>query len=239
MNNWVLILVIVVLAGYTITGYTRGFLKIVYSLISWLLMLVFVICAAPQIENYLKNETEIYSKAVVYCEEKIRTQAEEQMASGDKTSILAVMEENELLAALLEKLPQGVIDEFLNQTSETADKLLERYDIYGKMAASMAELVIKGIAFLLALVIGAILSAILVKLIGFISHLPLIGFANSILGLAAGAVNGLLVIWSAFYLVAALSATEFCSKVLSYIYASEFLTVLYEKNILLLILMKN
>ena len=236
--NWVLILVIVILAGYTIAGYTKGFLKIVYSLISSLLVFVFVICATPYIEDYLRNETGIYEKVVEYCEDKVRTQTEEQIEAGDTDSIGSLIAENEVLGALVESLPQETIDEFLNQTSETANELLESYDVYGKAAVSMAELIIKGISFVLALIIGGILSAIIVKLIGFISNLPLIGFANSILGLAAGAVNGLLIVWVAFYLVAAWSTTEFCSTVISYIYANEFLTTLYEKNILLSILLK-
>ena len=70
--NWVLILVIAILAGYTIAGYTKGFLKIVYSLISWILILVVVTVASPQIENYLKNNTGIYEKVVEHCEENIR-----------------------------------------------------------------------------------------------------------------------------------------------------------------------
>ena len=231
--NWVLILVIVILAGYTIAGYTKGFLKIVYSLISWLLMLVFVICATPHIENYLRTETEIYQKVVERCEEKVRSQTEKQIEKEGTGALDTLVEENEILAAIVDNLPQDVINEFFNQTSETANELLESYDVYG-----MAELIMKGIAYVVALIAGSILSAIIVKLIGFISKLPLIGFANSILGLGAGAINGLLVVWVAFYFVAAWSATDFCSKIISYIYANDFLIALYEKNLLLSILMK-
>ena len=236
--NWVLILVIVVLAGYTIAGYAKGFLKIVYSLISWLLMFVFVIGATPYIENYLRNETELYQNLVSYCEEKVRTQTESQIETEGNGATSSIIEENEILAMIMDNLPQEAIEQILNQTSEAANELIESYDIYGKAAVSMAELMLKGISFVVALIAGGILSAIIVKLIGFISHLPLIGFANSVLGLAAGAVNGLIVIWVAFYLVAAWSTTEFGATILSYIYANEFLIALYEKNIILSILMK-
>lgn len=236
--NWVLILVIVVLAGYTIAGYAKGFLKIAYSLISWLLMLVFVIGATPYIEDYLRNETGLYQNLVSYCEDKVRTQTEEQIEAEEENAFSSIIEENEVLSMLVENLPQEAIEQILNQTSEAANEFLESYDVYGKAAVSMAELMVKGISFVLALIIGGILSAVIVKLIGFISNLPLIGFANSVLGLAAGAINGLLVVWVAFYLVAAWSTTEFGATVLSYIYANEFLTALYEKNVILSILMK-
>lgn len=236
--NWVLIFVIVVLAGYTIAGYTKGFLKIVYSLISWLLMLVFVMGATPHIENYLRNETEIYQKLVVYCEDKVRQQTQEQIEEEEGDTLSSIIEENEILSMMMEKLPKEAIEQILNQTTEAAEGFLEEYNIYGKAAVSMAELMIKGISFVLAVILGSILSAIIVKLIGFISSLPLIGFADSLLGLAAGAVNGLLVVWFVFYLIATWSTTEFGATVLSYIYANEFLITLYEKNIILAVLMK-
>ena len=37
-------------------GFSKGFLKIVYSLVSWIVILVVVIVATPYIENYLKND---------------------------------------------------------------------------------------------------------------------------------------------------------------------------------------
>ena len=83
--NWVLILVIAILAGYTLAGFSKGFLKIVYSLVSWIVILVVVIVATPYIENYLKNDTGIYNKVVAYCEEMIREQAQKELA--EKTGI--------------------------------------------------------------------------------------------------------------------------------------------------------
>lgn len=236
--NWVLILVAVVLAGYTIAGYAKGFLKIAYSLISWLLMLIFVIGVTPHIENYLRNETPIYEKMVAFCEDKVRRETEEQIETGEGNTLSSIIEENEILAMLVENLPKEAIEQILNQTTEAAEQFLEENNIYGKAASSMADLMVKGIAFVLALVLASILSAIIVKLIGFISKLPLIGLANSLLGMVAGAVNGLLVVWFAFYLIATWSTTEIGATALSYIYANEFLTILYEKNIILAFLMK-
>lgn len=236
--NWVLILVIAILAGYTIAGYTKGFLKILYSLVSWILMMVVVVVATPYIEGYLHNETGIYEKIVSYSEEKLREQASEQIEEEGTGAMSSAIAENEMLAVLMEKLPQETLDALFAQAEDMAGGLMESYDIYGKAAVAMAELLIKGIAFVLALLAGSVLSLVIVKIIDIIGKLPLIGFANSILGLGAGAANGLLVVWAAFYLVATWSATEFCSKVISYIYMNEFLTVLYEKNLILSILMK-
>ncbi len=233
--NWVLILVVAILAGYTLTGYAKGFLKIVYSLVSWIVILVFVVCATPHIQDYLKNNTDIYNKVVTYCEEAIREKAEQQMEEneGEATSSIT---ENELFIAISEMLPEDLLKTLQEQTSEMTDELMENYGLYDKAAVALADLFLQGVATLVAMIAGAILSALLSAILGFIAKLPLIGFANRILGLAAGAANGLLIVWIAFYLVAVMCTTGLGSAVISHIYASQFLTYLYENNLVLSIL---
>lgn len=232
--NWVLILVIAILAGYTLTGYAKGFLKIVYSLISWVVILVFVSIATPYIHDYLKNNTDVYNKVVAYCEEAIREKAEQEIeeSHGD----MSALTENELFAAIAEKLPEDLVQNIKEQTGELTGDLMENYGLYDKTAVAMADLFLKGISTLAAMFAGAILSALISVVLGFIAKLPLIGFANRILGLAAGAANGLLIVWLAFYLVAVLCTTQLGSEVITHINANEFLTYLYENNPVLSIL---
>lgn len=232
--NWVLILVIAILAGYTLTGYAKGFLKIVYSLISWVVILVFVSIATPHIHDYLKNNTDIYNKVVAYCEEAIREKAEQEIEESDGD--MPALTENELFAAIAEKLPEDLLQNIKEQAEELTGDLMENYGLYEKTAVTMADLVLKGISTIAAMLAGAILSAFISVILGFIAKLPLIGFANRILGLAAGAANGLLIVWLAFYLVAVLCTTQLGSEVITHINANEFLTYLYENNPILSIL---
>lgn len=232
--NWVLILVLAILAGYTLTGFAKGFLKIVYSLVSWIIILVFVVCATPHIQNYLKNDTDIYNKVVAYCEEAIREQAEQEMEeNGGDVSALT---ENELFAAIAEKLPEDLLENIKEQTDEITGELIENYGLYDKTAVALADLLLQGVSTLAAMIAGAIVSALISVVLGFIAKLPLIGFTNKVLGLVAGAANGLLIVWIAFYLVAVLCATQLGSTIITHIYASEFLTFLYENNLVLSIL---
>lgn len=232
--NWVLILVNAILAGYTLTGYAKGFLKIVYSLISWVVILVFVSIATPHIHDYLKNNTDIYNKVVAYCEEAIREKAEQEIEESDGD--MPALTENELFAAIAEKLPEDLLQNIKEQAEELTGDLMENYGLYEKTAVTMADLVLKGISTIAAMLAGAILSAFISVILGFIAKLPLIGFANRILGLAAGAANGLLIVWLAFYLVAVLCTTQLGSEVITHINANEFLTYLYENNPILSIL---
>lgn len=246
--NWVLIAVIIILAGYTLVGYTKGFLKIVYSLISWLVMLIFVIFVTPYIENYLKTETELYNKVVIYCEDALRQQVEQELGNINISGIENSLSENELFNSIADKLPDNLLEKIKLQTSEMtegikektteiAEELIKTKGIYGRTAVAIADLFLQGISTLIAIVLGAVASILISLILGFIGKLPIIGFANQILGLAAGAVNGLLVIWIAFYIVAIMSTTKLGSIIISQIYMNSFLIYLYENNLLLSILM--
>ncbi len=232
--NWVLILVIAILAGYTLTGYAKGFLKIVYSLISWVVILVFVTVATPYIHDYLKNDTDIYNKVVAYCEEAIREKAEQEMQENGND--MSALTENELFAAIAEKLPADLLENLKAHADELTGDLVEEYGLYDKTAVAMADLFLKGISTVIAMIAGAIVSALISAVLGFVGKLPLIGFANRILGLGAGAANGLLIVWLAFYLVAVLCTTQLGGEVITHINANEFLTYLYENNPILSVL---
>lgn len=234
-SNWVLIAVIVILAGYTLTGYTKGFLKIIYSLVSWIVILGFVMFATPHIQDYLKNNTDIYNKVVAYCEEAIREKAEREVQS-ENGDALEALTESELYGLISEMLPEDLLESLQEQTAEITDGLIEDYGLYDKTAVALADLFLQGISTLVAMIAGAIVSAMLSAVLGFIGKLPLIGFANSLLGLAAGAANGLLIVWIAFYLVAVMCTTELGSDIITQIYANEFLTYLYENNMVLFLL---
>lgn len=233
--NWVLILVIAIFAGYTLAGFSKGFLKIVYSLVSWIVILVVVITATPYIENYLKNNTGIYNKVVAYCEETIREQAQQQLTESGEEAAEA-LSENELFSVIADKIPKELLEKLKIQATELTDELMNSQGLYNKAAVAMAELLIRGVSTFVAIILGIIISVMISALLGFVSHLPIIGFADRILGLATGAVNGLLIVWIAFYLVAVLCTTKWGSIVIAQIYENEMLLYLYENNIVLALL---
>ena len=55
--NWLLVVVLAVLALCIMNGYHKGFLRMVYSLVSWIVVLVFVTWATPYINSYIKENT--------------------------------------------------------------------------------------------------------------------------------------------------------------------------------------
>lgn len=229
--NWVLIVVLLVLAGSILNGYRRGFLRLVYSLVSWILMFAVVSWATPYFSRFMFENTSVYDRVAAHCEEVIHQNAQEQVQKE------AAGREEEL-AALGIRVPDRVMDDIFERVAGTADEFLEDSGIYTRLAAEVAVFITQGIAFLTALIIAWLIVHLISHLLGIVSRIPIIKGLNQFLGLFAGGIYGMMLIWIAFYIIAVCSAGETGQAVVSYIRASRILTFLYENNPVLFILIR-
>ena len=228
--NWVLVLVLLTLAGCIVSGYHRGLLRMVYSFVSWIIVLFAVAWAAPYIDNYLVENTSIYDRIVAQCEDAIRQSVDE------RTEATVAAKEDEL-GALGMNVPDAVLAGILEQTADAASGFMEESGIYTQMAAGLADFVVKGMAILVVLVFSRLFLQILFQIFGIVSHIPVLKGLNRTLGLFAGGIYGLLIIWIAFYVIALFSASETGGALISYIYENSFLTFLYQNNMVLLLIL--
>ena len=58
--NWLLIAVVIVLAGLTINGYHKGFIRILISFLSLIVTMVVVWFVTPYVSDFLKDHTPLY-----------------------------------------------------------------------------------------------------------------------------------------------------------------------------------
>lgn len=229
--NWVLIVVLSVLALCAWMGYRKGLLRMVYSLVSWILILVFVSWASPQIETYLVENTTIYERLKEHFGESIKVSASTQMELGIENS------ENEL-TQLGVNVPESVLEGLVETTADMASAFLVQSGVYEQIAEEMAGFVMQGLAFVITVITARILLHIISQLLGIVSHIPVIKGINRTLGLFAGAVYGIFIIWIAFYIVALCGTSETGALIVSYIYESPFLTQLYENNLILILVLR-
>lgn len=229
--NWVLIIVLFVLAVSAILGYYKGVLRIAYSLAAWVIVLVFVTWAAPHINRILAENTSMDEKLLNYCEETLRLTADAQTDAW-------TMESGNDLTELGIQLPGTVLERILQKADDTADDFLEESGAYEKMAHGLAGFLMNGICFMIALLLSWIVVGILSQAIGIVSKIPVIKGVNQLLGFWAGGIYGLVLVWIGFYLVALTSAGETGRMIVSYIYQSPLLTYLYENNLVLTLILR-
>lgn len=232
--NILFLVVIAILAGCVIAGYCRGFLRIVYSLVSWILVLAFVYFATPYIKDIIIEKTSIDERIEEYCEDAVRdpieTQIEKEAAKAVEDTADAM--EQAGFEELGINLPENVMEDIVGNASGAANDFLEESGTYEAVSKGMTDFILQGISFFTAFIIGTILSIIISCVLGIVSKIPVLSGANKTLGLFAGALQGLLIVWVAFYFIAICSASEAGTVLVSYIYDNVFLTFLYENNLI-------
>ena len=212
--NWVLMLVLLVLVCCAIYGYTKGFLRIVFSLVAWVIVLVFVSWATPHVSQWIQENTTIYEK--IEAQGKMEEGAAEQYGGAGELG-----------------LPESVMAQIVSGASGAADTVLAETGVYAGIAQSLAGFIVQGIAFVTVLILSWILVHVISALLGIVSHIPILKGVNRFTGMLAGLMEGLLIVWIAFYIVALCSTGETGRVIVSYINQSAFLKELYENNILL------
>ena len=82
--NWLLVVVLVILAGHTIKGYRRGLLRVLFSVASLLITVLFCGMGNAVCQQFLKENTKIYQKVETKCEQKVRKDTKEQIVQKRK-----------------------------------------------------------------------------------------------------------------------------------------------------------
>lgn len=237
--NWLLIIVILVLAGNIVWGFSRGFLRVIYSMLAWIAILVFVTWATPYVANVLTEKTNIDNRIESNLDEKLH-----ELVIGDtngqkedrETDAQNPGQGKKNYRDLQMKLPDAVTNKLFD-TNKIADQILEGSGAYDVVAGRATDLVMRVISFVLVLLIAVISFHLLSVVLKVVEKLPLIGGINRLLGLFAGLVKGILIIWLAFAIIAMAGTTDIGIALISYIYESPLLIWAYENNFVLTLLM--
>lgn len=237
--NWLLIIVILVLAGNIVWGFSRGFLRVIYSMLAWIAILVFVTWATPYVANVLTEKTNIDNRIESNLDEKLH-----ELVIGDTNGQKEDREPDaqnpgqgkKNYRDLQMKLPDAVTNKLFD-TNKIADQILEGSGAYDAVAGRATDLVMRVISFVLVLLIAVISFHLLSVVLKVVEKLPLIGGINRLLGLFAGLVKGILIIWLAFAIIAMAGTTDIGIALISYIYESPLLIWVYENNFVLTLLM--
>lgn len=233
--NWLLIIVILILAGNIVWGFSKGFLRVVYSMLAWIAIMIFVTWATPHVADMLAEKTNIDSRIEKSCSDRLH-----ELVAGGEEDTQADTEDNTEKPSqyndLQMKLPD-VVTQKLFDTNKIADQLLEGSGMYDAIAGRATDMAMRVIAFVLVLLIALISFHLISVVLKVVEKLPIIGGINRTLGIAAGAIKGIFIIWLGFAIIAMAGTTEIGTALISYIYESPLLIWVYENNFVLTLLM--
>jgi len=107
------------------------------------------------------------------------------------------------------------------------------YDYISKYLTGIA---MNAISFVITLLLTIVLSKLLLRVLDFLTELPILHGINRIGGLLLGAAQGLAVIWIFFIIITIFGSTTMGQSAYNSINDSAFLSLLYNNNYLLVVI---
>ena len=251
--NGLLILVGIILLVCVIAGLVRGFIKIVASLAATIIIIVLVVFLTPYVSKGILKVTPLERMVQEKCVELLTPDLEDMDLSGieingqkldgidleaagiteeDIKNLIGKIDltrEQQISAIENANIPQLFRDLLLENNNAEIYKNLGVSTFGEYVGAYMAKVIADFVGFLLTLLIVTIV----VRTIGLISDLPVIGGLNRIAGGVLGMATGVIIIWVILIVVTLLYTTSIGKICFENIADSQILTFLYDHNPLL------
>lgn len=209
--NWLLIVVLLILVGYTLNGYRLGLIKVAFSLVSFVLTILISSLITPYVSDFLIESTPLYDTIKEGTSDFFVEQGEERV--------------NEAMPDVMVTLLYG------GEAASEENSLVSDASDY--LSSSLADLIIRILSFTVAFIIISIILRATVFTLDIIANLPVIKGINRYAGLAFGLAQGLVIVWIGFLIITIFSTTEFGEPLYSFIQKSQILLFLYNNNFLL------
>lgn len=250
--NWVLLVVVLIIALCMVKGYRDGFLRVLFSLVEWVVVLVLMTVTSPYVSDFLMNHTALPQVIQEKCIERMKETVDEQLHDDmllqmpeismddlpdnlseavDRLEELGVELPEEWLH-VLEESGQGLLSETVENTGEYANQLLDSKGVYESLAKQMASAIIKVIANVLTFFISLIIVFSIGRMLHFVNKIPLLGGVNRGFGVLAGALKGVIIVWLLMALVLLVSNLPWGKEIEICIQQVPFLAWMYQNNLI-------
>lgn len=229
--NWLLIIVLGMLAVCMLEGYHKGLLRMVFSMVILLVVLAAGSFVTPYMKAFLCEYTTLEEQLCQSCEEYIRQKAEEQIS--DATADASVQAEEIGLA-----FPERWMDKLAIYGGNAINDMVDGTGLYHELSVSIADFIVGGVAYFLSVTVVLLICYLLMRILNLLTMLPGIKAANKVAGLALGFGKGLLIVWLMFYLISIFCTSSIGGLLLGYISDSAFLSWLYRHNLIMWVLYK-
>lgn len=220
--NWTLICVIAVLLINILIGVRKGLIKMVFSIVAVAAVMAVTVFASPHIAGYLSEHTswenKVYDNTYKYLEEH------DMLVDGS-----GLMDVDKL------PLPRTLKNNIAQKAGELVNEGADAYNSY--ITGRIANIIFTAAVYVACFIIVSIIVFIIGILLNIVSRLPVLKQINRISGGIIGLVMGVLFVWLGFVVITFLGNTTFARTVFAQIDGNAFLTFVYDKNIILNILL--
>ena len=220
--NWLAAAVTGLFIFFIIKGYRKGFLRIAVSLAGTLAVMAGAMIISPAISSSLINSSRIYDdiekKLIESFNRKVEDSAQTDKNGNVKeegTGIIIIGEEKadqnytiseddyseSGITAEELNVPELIMDDIIRKygtqlRNELAETVFEKY-----IAGYITKMVIRSSTFIIVSAVLSIGMWMILKTTDLISRIPVIKGFNRSLGCITGALEALMIVWIAFFII--------------------------------------
>ena len=226
--NWLYITVMGYIIVCALRGFHKGFLRVVYSIVSLAVAVVFIAVTAPMLRNVILESTTIRQQIKAGSDRNVRKQIDKKLEESTFTDDMELS-----WLSILPKELQKELHKDLNQTARSSiPHILESQGVYKKISEGIADISVWVIAFLLAFILILVILFFIGRKLDLFSRKPGIHLVNMIFGFLAGIVKAFLVIWVAFSFIELTKILPVSAALIRQIDENAVLKGLYEQNMI-------
>ncbi len=213
---------IILLGVFSIIGYKKGLMKTVISFACIAVSLLLANAIYAPVSKSIRVMTHI-DRNIEQSVSKTVTRHLDSHVNSQAEQILAI-----------EKLP----------IPEDMQKLLidnNNSDVYAELAVTtfsdyigklLSCIIVNGIAYLVTFAILYIFFRVLIMMANILTDFPLVGWIDSLGGLALGFLKGLILVWVVYFFVTMCSSTSWGGLACRQIAATPWMKTIYDNNLL-------
>ena len=224
--NWLFGVVTAIIGFQVIDGCYKGFIKKTVSALSVILTLVLVTQLTPHITTFIREKTSLRTSLQQTCSEIFLSEEYNENVKNDQILMIENMD-----------LPDNIKELLLENNNGEVYDLLDVTGFHQYVGAYIANLIISAMAYLISfLIVWTALKALIIAL-DLVAKLPLLKGTNRIAGGILGLAQGIVLTWVIFLVGTILCNGEMGQRFMELIYENPFLTLLYDYNFILKIVL--
>lgn len=218
-----------ILTAAIVMGKQRGFLKSSYNLLSFVITAVLILTLQQPFCDYLSGSA---------LGESIRAKVSEQVVGSAVSDMPEIEGSDDAETAIkvgevmgLPSFMMDFLDEKLKKQTEAIETM--KNDALSTLSDAVTELILKIISILLLFILVRVCVFLLLHILNIIFRMPVLKSINSILGIAIGTVNGLIIIYIVCAVVTLLIPTDSVSSIVNMIDSTLITKYFYHNNLLI------
>ena len=258
--NYMLVIVIIILAIAGLFGLLRGMVNSLSGIISLILSVILVSLLMPVISNVISDSTPVYEQVKQRCEKVLDDTAADILKDsggsfrslvpegtqldpslvpsdlyGDVLNSLGKNDQTRLIQKL--PVPDFVKDQMITYNNNEGYTKLKAQSFKDYIVNYITSLIVNLLAFLITMLVVWLIIAIILGALRVFAHLPVLRVVDRLGGLVIGLIKGVVFVWLIFLVFTLLPGLDISKRAMELIRANDFLNGLYNGNLFLHLVM--